>query len=56
MAEPTVTFVIRGADGKKVREETLAENFAPVLAAGETAELAEEKPKAAAKAKASAGE
>jgi hypothetical protein len=56
MDEQTKTFVIIGADGNKAGEQTLAENFAPILAAGETAELAEEKPKAAAKAKAKAGE
>jgi hypothetical protein len=44
MAEKTVTYVIKDADGKRVSEQTVAENFAPHLLAGQTAEVREEKP------------
>jgi hypothetical protein len=50
MAEKTNTFVIKDATGKKVGEQTVPENFAPHLMAGQRAELVEPKPKAEAKA------
>jgi hypothetical protein len=44
MAEKTVTYVIKDADGKKVGEQTVAGDFSPHLLAGQRAELAEDKP------------
>jgi hypothetical protein len=49
MAEKTVTYVIKGPDGKKAGEQTVPENFSPHLLSGQRAEIAEPKPKAAEK-------